>query len=236
MRKLFLLLMLCSALFLFGNTAFSYPLLQLTFEDDAGYAGDTVTTDNLSNNLITLLNPDNGNAGTLGSSVTDKTFYLVVTWNDPGNHGTFGITDPTGPTTFTVDNNTGNFTWTQPYTSPSPILNHGELGSYGFEIPFQFDANDKATAFNVQNNPGGFQENVLGAFFFHPFAFDATGVDPFTPIHFDLYVPTGGNPEIIKAPFSKDASVVPEPASMLLLGIGLIGMASIGRLKLSKKS
>lgn len=221
MKKLFLFLMLCSALFLFSNRVSGYPLLQLTFENDAGYAGDTVTSDNLDNELIALLNPNNGNAGKLGPSITDKTFYLVVTWNDPGDHGIFSINSST----------ISGSAWSMLYTPGSPILNHGELGSYGFEIPFNFSASDKATAFNVQNNPGGFQESAAGDFFFHRFGFDATGVDPFIPIHFDLYVPTGGNPEIITAPFSKDASVVPEPATMLLLGAGLLGLAATRRKK-----
>ena len=55
------------------------------------------------------------------------------------------------------------------------------------------------------------------------------------PLNLDYatVIETGGQ-KIEFAPFSKDASAVPEPATLLLLGGGLVGLAGFGRKKFKK--
>ena len=56
----------------------------------------------------------------------------------------------------------------------------------------------------------------------------------FTSLHFDAYGLINGDTWKMN-PGSHDATVVPEPATMLLVGCGLIGLAAVGRKKFSKK-
>lgn len=69
-------------------------------------------------------------------------------------------------------------------------------------------------------------------------AYDVT-VAGFTSVHFDAYdhtVLTKGKYKFVIAPFSHDAEAtpVPEPGTMMLLGVGLLSLAIYSRRRLSK--
>lgn len=116
------------------------------------------------------------------------------------------------------------------------LPNHGIFPTYFTEFSFTLDPVNRASAYNVQDTPGGFQADSEGSLYYAAFALDVSGLDPQYAIHFDLYTKNADGSINKFAPFSHDAqsAPVPEPATMLLLGTGLIGLAGIGRNKLKK--
>lgn len=232
MKKLLLPLMLLVSVLLTFNSALAYNLLQLDVTNDgASYdpSNETIVTADPTFQLVALLNTL---SGLFDNKVSDTTqFYIVASWNTATIGGSFDI----GSTTVALDGGG---------SPPSnPQLNHGELGTYGEIIPFYFPTGQWTTPYDTQTNYGEFAgpvnpiDDPSATFLYELFDVDVSGIGDFQPIHFDLFAYEDGSlTKKVFAPFSHDVSVVPEPATILLMGVGIIGMASIGRLKLFEKS
>jgi hypothetical protein len=231
---------------------FAIPTLQLDIEGGVYYDGPTGTYD-----TETIIDTGNDGIFTVYALLTPKNpldEYRITPGDDNDAYlsvalfpqreevaadlGSFTVNggDPIHVTSG-MEYGTPNITTEDPdYYLTWSLPTHGIFDTYYTEIGFDWDPALTSAAYNSQDNPGG-PTSGTGAYYV-AFDVDASGLSGLYSLHFDLYSADfdgDGKVEYV-APFSHDAqsTSVPEPATMLLLGTGLIGLAGTGRRKYRK--
>jgi len=224
------------------------PSLQLDVEDGTYYTPtETIVSTDSIFTLYALADP---NAGGNDKIDTDGKFYIsaAVTpkLSSDLDLGSFVFLD-IGTNVTTIVDVTGDMEYGN--APPGLMKNSEDLQSHGifdtYFIQFEFTFNtslNKTQTYNSQDNPGGLVTSVSDGedfLYYAAFDVDVSNLNPAYEIHFDLYTLKSNGTVDVNAPFSHDAesggdlpdTPVPEPATFLLFGFGLLGLSRIVRKK-----
>lgn len=251
-KMIFGLALATAMLFGAAGTSYAYPTLQLDISTAAGYdfSTETIVT---SENLYTI------NAYLLVDKYNTLDDMYYVSFSLTNAAGDEGVEETGGSFgSFSVDGVTTNVTADMDYgTAPldaiiadegwgDPSLpSHGVWPSYFIEVGFTFDSAQYMDPYNTQDRAiagTAIDYSYTGGtrMYYMSFVVDTTNLDPAKGVHSDLY-----NVNIMDknlryktqfAPFSHDAAKIPEPASLVLTGLGMLVAWTVSRKRITAKN
>jgi len=218
------------------GTSFAYNFLQLGASGGVFDGVDNIYAVDPVFDLYALVDPTKTN-----KYVDGNTYYISaalvgpnIVQGDPSsfNFGSFLFDG----TEYQV---TADMQWgTPPVEEADNLGPHSVFPTYFIEFSFDFGGTgepdaDHVVPHNTQDNPGGYtltggSDYLLGK----AFNVDVSNLAPYYSLHFDLYTTDGDGLQYF-APFSHDVdtSPVPEPATLLLFGAGILGLGFLKRKK-----
>lgn len=243
---------------LLGAPARALPLLQLDIGGGT-YDGatETIVATSSSFDLYALIDTRSSKYAAATTTGTSG-FFLAAAITPQGTpltapFGSFTITR--GSTTTTYSLASGNMAYGTPPVDSQDIdsaeaysaltdwsvpeyskdlQSHSIYNTSFAQIAFNFSTGNKASAYNVQNTPGGFTPSPTGPLLYEKFSVDISGLSPGYTVHFDLFkLKANGTDIMYFAPFSHDAESGPGHevgeggTTLVLIGAVLMVLAGL---------